>query len=66
MLTHFNAADFLSLPPVERARKCQELAAESERLAKTASADLSDAYLELAAQWRALAGQLDRSESAAA
>ena len=66
MLTHFSAADFTSLSAMDRARKCRELAAESDRLAATAAADLSDAYLELAAQWRALAGELDRSESAAA
>ena len=66
MLTHFNANDFLRLSIAERIRKCQELAAESEWLASTATADLCDIYLDVALHWRALATELDRSVAAAA
>ena len=66
MLTHFNADDLLSLSTVERIRKCHELANESERLAETATADVREVYHDIAVQWRALAVEMRRAESAAA
>ena len=58
-MTHFNADEFLNLPPLERARKCKELAAEAERLAAMATGDFVDIYLGIAAEWRALAKEIN-------
>ena len=58
-----SSIDFGSLSPEGRIAKCHEMAAEATRLAANASAETRTGYSELAAQWSALASEMESAES---
>lgn len=63
MEPNFKAEEFSLLTPPERVVWCRQMAAEAERLGKTASSRVRIAYLDLAKQWNSLADEIERESS---
>jgi hypothetical protein len=60
MMVTLDAAEFLATDPIDRVKKCRALAAEADSLAATASDPKTrDSYLDLKAQWNALADEIE-------
>jgi hypothetical protein len=59
MSVEFSPDEFWAATPKERIVKCREMAAQAERLAASASTEARKGYVELAAQWRALADEME-------
>jgi hypothetical protein len=57
----FDAESWNDMPPAERIRRCMLFAREANQLASKASADVRDAYADLAKQWLDLAAEIEKS-----
>ena len=56
----FEAEEWTTLGCSERINRCQIMAAEAMKLAKTASPNQADGYMLLAEQWLRLAAEISR------
>ncbi len=55
----FNAEEWKRLTRSQRVARCQAFAAESQQLARAATAELKPMYLDLAIQWLKLAEAIE-------
>lgn len=55
----FDAKAWNDMPTSERIRHCMHFAREANQLASRASADVRDAYADLAKQWLDLAAEIE-------
>ena len=61
----FNAKAWNDMLPSERIRRCMLFAREANQLASKASADVKEAYADIAKQWLDLAAEIEENTSAA-
>ena len=57
----FNALSWNDMPPAERVRRCMLFAREANQLASNASADVRQAYTDIAKQWLDLAAEIEKN-----
>ena len=60
----FNAEEWNTLSHAERIRRCRILAREAETLAQHSAPHMKEYYLELAAQWKRLAEDMEHHAEA--
>jgi hypothetical protein len=59
----FDSKAWNDMPPAERIRRCMQFAREANQLASAASADVRDAYADLAKQWLDLAAEIEEARA---
>jgi hypothetical protein len=59
----FNAEEWATLSPLDRARRCRLMADEAKKMAQNAKGMMKDSYLSIAVDWEKLADEIERTAS---